>query len=449
MKKTNDKNKILLVYGLMIFVFYIFFMRFLVKTDDGNFLGTVFDPDFSRIDFLKERYNALSGRTVGEFLVTVFYRLNPVIFKIISSLMVIYIGWFYCEISDYFSKDDDGKRRYIFCCSSMFLMLVSTLNPAVFWFAGAFTYLWPFTGILLCISAPVFYIIKDKISPVMYVISFIFSALAAAQEQSAAAVIACYIVLLVFACLKKKKLNAFIFLPLIPASVCSYFLFTSPGAHRRGVLEAGNGFERFESMNVFEKLFCGYSVFIAHSVFLSFFLICILAFLLIYTVVENKKFRIALYGFVVFVTTVINAVTAIKNHGIAHMIVRKAFIKGDITAGIWLLIGFGSALIIMILALTVKLIINNKDVGLPVALCLAAGFCCAMVMGFSSSIFASGQRVFFFTEMFIAAACVILYSPLEKNKFTSGIFASSLFYALGTYLVNCFAFTFFETPLMG
>lgn len=449
MKKINDKNKTLLIYGLMIFVFYIFFMRFLVKTDDGNFLGIVFDPDFSRIGFLKERYQTLSGRTVGEFLVTVFYRLNPVVFKIISSLMVIYIGWFFCEISDYFSKGNDGKRRYIFCCSSMFLMLVSILNPAVFWFAGAFTYLWPFTGILLCISAPVFYIIKDRINPVMYVISFVSSALAAAQEQSAAAVLACYIVLLVFAYLKKKKLNVFLFLPLIPAAVCSYFLFTSPGAHRRGVLEAGNGFERFESMNVFEKLFCGYSVFIAHSVFLSFFLICILAFLLIYTVIENKKLRTVLYSFVVLVTVVLNAVLSIKNKGIAHMIIRSSLGSGNITADAWLLIGFGSAVILIILVLMIKLIISNKTVGLSVALCLAAGLGCALVMGFSSSIFASGQRVFFFTEMFIAAACVILYSPLEKNKFTSGIFASSLFYALGTYFVNCFAFTFFETPLMG
>ena len=79
----------------------------------------------------------------------------------------------------------------------------------------------------------------------------------------------------------------------------------------------------------------------------------------------------------------------------------------------------------------------------------SAAVCCAAVLGFSSSVYASGQRVFYYTEMFTLIACAAMYSSLSDSKAKK--FAG---YAVPTaafifYIINCFTYTFLEIPIMG
>ncbi|MBR6005975.1 MAG: hypothetical protein IK063_07105, partial [Clostridia bacterium] len=96
-----------------------------------------------------------------------------------------------------------------------------------------------------------------------------------------------------------------------------------------------------------------------------------------------------------------------------------------------------------------RLIAEKKRIGIAVSLCFGAAVCSGTVLGFSSSVYASGQRVFFFSEMLILLACVILFSGLKNDRLKLTIRNSVLVFAFLIYLTECLTFFFIETPIMG
>ena len=102
-----------------------------------------------------------------------------------------------------------------------------------------------------------------------------------------------------------------------------------------------------------------------------------------------------------------------------------------------------------IFALIAALVKKNRRLGLTVGVLFCAAVCCAAVLGFSSSVYASGQRVFYFTEMFTLIACTVMYSSLSEGKAKkfSGYAVPTAAFIF--YIINCFTYTFLEIPIMG
>ena len=113
--RLTDKLKSyspLIIYSALIMVFSVFFTRYFIKMDDGNFMGIVSSPDFTYLTWLTKRYLALSGRTVGEFLLSYFLKQNIIFWQIINALLIIYIATFWYKLSKRFSgsgSDDRGR----------------------------------------------------------------------------------------------------------------------------------------------------------------------------------------------------------------------------------------------------------------------------------------------------------------------------------------------------
>ena len=456
MKLKDNRYFPLMIFGLAVLVFYLFFTRFFIKSDDGNFLGIAYDESFSMASFLKDRYMNLSGRTVGEFLLMFFIKKDIVFWKISSSALIIYIVLFFSKLSEFFSGGFSLKKRCAFCCTGLFLMIISCLNPSVFWFSGSFTYLWPFAGLIMCVSAPTFYLLLGRFSLPMCIVSFFAALLASSQEQSAAAVIALYIILLSTIMIKKLKMRLPLVMPIIPILVCSHFLFTSPGAENRGAVEAANSFEGYYDMPLLKKLFCGASVFFANTYYLSVFLTLIFTALLIICIYESADKSRALRGylrftavFAVLVCVGVNVMCMALSKSLPHMVIRQCFKSGEFSAPFAALVICGFLFSAVVLSLLVILIVKNKSVGLPVGVLSAAAFGCAEAMSFSPSIFQSGQRVFFFTNMFIFTACVILFSSVRESKISRSVYTAAVIYSSLMFIIDCFAFRLFELPLMG
>ena len=443
----------LICYSAAIFGFGLLFTRYFIKMDDGNFLGIVYSPDFTYRAWLTQRYNTLSGRTFGELLLALFMRHSIVWWKLANSTIIVLLSFFWYKLSEMFGGELSLRRRQLFCCAAMFLMMVSCLNPAVFWCAGAFTYLWPFFGLCVTVMPLVFYVLGGKFSTVGMILSAVSAFLATAQEQSAAAVTALYVILLIIIIFGKFRFRLSMLAPLPIIAVCDFHLFASPGAAARGEMEANAGFERYIDFDVFDKLGCGFSMFFANSFYLSFFLALLLVALLslaVYSVCRRgKRLLIGINAFAFVACVAVNfAVCAVKR-GLAHMVFRAAIQKGEYDICFWLLIAFGCAMLVTVAALAVALLVRDRRTGLFVSICLAAALGCALVMGFSSSIFASGQRPYFFTNVFVITACVALISYIPKSKLSETAYKASLIYAFATFAINCVAFRVAEIPLMG
>ena len=83
-----------IIFTVLITAFSLFYTRYFIKMDDGNFLGIVSSPDFTFAGWLTERYQTLSGRTVGEFLMSFFIRQDLIFWQIINALIIVYISSF-------------------------------------------------------------------------------------------------------------------------------------------------------------------------------------------------------------------------------------------------------------------------------------------------------------------------------------------------------------------
>lgn len=453
--RLTDKLKSyspLIIYSALIMVFSVFFTRYFIKMDDGNFMGIVSSPDFTYLTWLTKRYLALSGRTVGEFLLSYFLKQNIIFWQIINALLIIYIATFWYKLSKRFSGSFSDKNKQIFACCGLFTMFVSCLNPSVFWYAGSFSYLWPFAGFLLTISPLVFYILDGKLNVLELAVSCFTSLIATMQEQSAAICIATYMIL-ISVTVFKKLFKIITVLPMLPILICTYHLLSSPGVDERMVMEASENFPRYLDFGFIEKAFCGITVFSANTYFLSNFLVLLFIALLsinIYNLTNrHKKILTAINIFAIFVCVVVNYFIAVFERKLPHMIFRQCIIDNEYTLSFYLLFILSLILTVIIGILIIKLITEDRKIGLIVGLSAAAGICALVVMGFTSSVFNSGQRTAFFTNMLIISACVVLFSNLEKNKLTEKIYKITVGYALITFSIDCFAFKLLELPLMG
>jgi hypothetical protein len=89
-----------------------------------------------------------------------------------------------------------------------------------------------------------------------------------------------------------------------------------------------------------------------------------------------------------------------------------------------------------------------KLLGFTSALLFAASVASGVVLGFSSSIYASGQRVFFFTDLLMLFASTVLISAVKENK-ARIIYNTAIILALIMFILNCFNFALLEIPIMG
>ncbi len=440
------------VFAFVNLLFSLTLTRQLIKMDDGNFLGIFADPEFTLFAWLKERYLTCGGRTASEFCTAVFLGNDFVWWQILNALTIAWIALFLYRLSKSFCGEMSLKNRQIFCMSGIFLMLVSCLNPAVFWPAGSFTFLWTFSAMTIVLSPLMFYILEEKFDNRLIFPSFISALLSCSQEQTAACTTSFFVIFIIILFVKKMKFKWQILLPVLPMAVGDYLLLSAPGRELRMAEELKN-FERFADMNLFEKLFMGLSSFYANSFYLSNFLIIIFVALLSLLVFEKnekaKKLLIAINVFVAVAVTAVNYPVSVLGGGLAHMVVRNCFKSGEFTLPFYILFASGTAVLAIIITMATYLLIKDTRTGLSVALCLAAGFAAALVMGFSSSIFNSGQRVYFVTNMLVISACVILFSSVKMTKLSEIVFKSSTVYAIITFVVDCFAFRIIELPLMG
>lgn len=73
-----------------------------------------------------------------------------------------------------------------------------------------------------------------------------------------------------------------------------------------------------------------------------------------------------------------------------------------------------------------------------------------MLLAFrNKSVYASGQRIFFFSQIFMLIACAIMFSNLGGQRTKTNIKNAALTVALVSLFVNALSWIFLETPVIG
>jgi len=426
------------LFALGAFLFFLLCTRLFVKTDDGHFFGLVNTPGFELLPWLEQRYITNSGRSLNEAVMMTFLRAPLWLWQLCSAACLSIIAWFLCKIS--------GKHA--FASALPLLILPTCLAVSVLWFAGSFTFLWPMAMLIICMIPCTFRLLNISFQPWLHVVSFLAAPLAASSEQPAAATIAMLVILNIFLALQKKWRVGFV-LPIIPAVLNAYFLFTSPGAAQRSLAEARGSFPAFLDMALPGQFLAGLSNYLAYALFLSIPVMTVFLLLLYHHLNIHKRFvkvhaiawgTLALGG---------NAAAILLRRQNPNMLFMNMFAHGQIC---WLgvvLLGIAVLFLLSIILLLCVLIKQKRVLGLSVGLCFAAAVGCGVAPGFSGSLYASGQRVFFFSEVFFLIAAALLFGVAQDTKSMRKLQKAVIITAICFAVFQLMSFQLLEIPFMG
>lgn len=451
LKNKYPNADIVLCFSLLFLVFWLFCTKLIVKMDDGHFMGILANENFTLREWLKNRYETVSGRTTGEALMMTFLKSDVILWKFFGFALFEYIIYFLYKLS---SRTENTRKSVLISCSAVFLVFVGVLNAGAFWFAGSFTFLVPCTFMLITVTPVLFDILEVKYHPVQKIIAVPCAVIAASQEQAAVCTCAILICVFIYA-LIKKKLHITSYLPFPVAAVAAVYLLTAPGVTNRGLQQAADSFNAYGDFGVIKKLLLGFSNYSSYTFFFSVIVTVLFTVLLSKAVCELydndkniKKLCIASTATVVFTVSVYNLIHFLIAKQSVDTYMKKAFTTNTLDAGVYVTVALTVLIIVLWGILIILLTKKNQSAGFITGMFGCAALGSGLIMGFSSSIYASGKRVFFFSEIFMISACVLLFSKLKPSKFSDVFLRIWVSLSLIFYALDVINFLFMEIPIM-
>ncbi|MGX7328441.1 hypothetical protein [Enterococcus bulliens] len=424
-----------LVTSLCIFIFGVFlyinlnieqvlfnddlvFLREIAKEYHGNYY-----------DYFLHRYQVWTSRSIIEFVLT-FMVQHVVIWKIINALAMTII----CIVPSFYVQSKN--RIFTLIMSTCFFLLIPfNILKEAGWIATTTNYLWIFATAIL-VFFPIIKILQNQGVPKsIYGLSLIPLLYAINQEQMLVLVSGFIICIVLYLILNRRNVSFLI--PHLVLIACMYiYIFTNPGNAQRTVVETHHYLPEFENFTLFHKFYLGYcttlkSLFFDFKPFIAmnFFLIAVLS------IISNKSTVKKILGFLplgLYFITVAN-----KNW------IDMSFDLISLNNSKLLLVVLSFCLIIYIIGLYgVSESINQFVI---VFLLISSAVCVRIILGFSPTVWASGDRTYLFTYLQILLASVFLCSTLSYEKLSSIKKIIFSFYLL--LLVCVTIFLFLKSPL--
>lgn len=441
-------------YCAILLAFCLFCTRLFFKTDDGNFTGILLSPDFSLYGFLSQRYLTWSGRTVGEALLMLFLRAPLVCWKLVNFGLLFYISYFLCRLFTWAEGPLPARERILFGSASLWMIFFLSLNSPAFWFSATFFYVWPAAAMLYTLSPLVALLFGQKVRWRCLPLWCLAAVLAASQEQSCALTLTFFLLLLAALWMREKHFRPIFLLQLLILAAETAWVLLSPGGSARTAAEAAAAYPNFPQLSLLQKLCGGLVNLLAHQFFyIQLIAILLLAFLSIAALqlAPKKWLKIllaALNGVQFFLCVPFNILLAATRGGFQWL--NAAFAERAFDWAACLALALGLLCLLADLALSLFLWLRRRDAAhAGVLLCILAAYASAMTISLSPTIYSSGQRVFFYTDILLLAAIGLLYCTLPQTKAVRRLRIGAYGYAGVNFILDVILFTLLELPWLG
>lgn len=411
-------------------------------------------PDFSLYGFLAQRYLTWSGRTVGEALLMLFLRAPLVCWKLVNFGLLFYISYFLCRLFTWAAGPLPARERILFGSASLWMIFFLSLNSPAFWFSATFFYVWPAAAMLYTLSPLVALLFGQKVRWRCLPLWCLAAVLAASQEQSCALTLTFFLLLLAALWLREKHFRPIFLLQLLILAAETAWVLLSPGGSARTADEAAAAYPNFPQLSLLQKLCGGLVNLLAHQFFyIQLIAILLLAFLSIATLqlAPKKWLKIllaALNGVQFFLCVPFNLLLAATRGGFQWL--NAAFTGRAFDRAACLALTLGFLCLLADLALSLFLWFKRRDAThAGVLLCILAAYASAMTISFSPTIYSSGQRVFFYTDILLLAAIGLTYCTLPQTKAVRRLRMGAYVYAGVNFTLDVILFTLLELPWLG
>ncbi len=396
-----------------IIVISIFILQFFCREQFGDdIVFSSFLDEMSLGAFINKRYTTWSSRIVIEFFLVFIASWSPLIWQILNGMIIVL---FIEAVSSAFGVGEKYNSKILLSCI-MVTIPVASLNSAG-WITTTMNYLWVL-ALGMIVIASLKKIIQGRLTLFGFSVSIIALIYAANMEQMAAILLGTYLVVGIYMAVSKKPINwmYFVHLTLIVLSIC--FILFSPGNARRTVLEAEKYFPLFGELTVFQKVCMGFLVTTRYYIADEagrwlFILLCIT--LLAGVIIRNKKhwLKWIIAGFPLLSIMLLELLKVLLRAGLWNRGLRVLeVIWNNNSIGafsifkeeyIWIQMLYYLIVIICVL-LNIYWIHGHSVETLLELTIIMAGLMSRFIIGFSPTIYVSGDR----TALFASAAFLII-----------------------------------------
>ena len=405
--------------------------------DDAFFDSCVKSMSF--LDYLKERYLTWTGRVGGETAIYITFTLGIWFWRVVNALMVTALPTLVFLIVKKFYPGIAGAaptstwsdlRLFLLTCSGFLMMDIVTCGHGAIWISGSVFYTWALVSALTCIYLTLDYFTSGSISTKKILASIPFGLFALTSiEQIALLLLAYFIGGIALHVIHKKKIPSILYVELAIFLATFAVVLAAPGNTLRIVKEAETWFPSFLVLPFGERAFI--SVQWLTSSFANegkiLFLLIWIAFLFS-TTPKSKPTVVATALFSAVAILPLAGITALADTGISYIdpavrpevfpSIANATTLNFVAMAWWL----GAA------AFTLFLI--YKHLGAKGASLFTVAILCEVMMFFSPTIYASGERVFFVTDWILTFIILCLFSKTTSEKHRNILFSVALILAV-------------------
>lgn len=390
-----------------------------VGGDDTVFLAYSQEEGFSLIPWLAERYMTWSSRTAIEAVLMLMVNLPAVVWRIADSFVVV-IG---AAALTRLLERREYREYYSFFISLMFLALPYSYMSLAGWIATSLNYMWPLAFGLIGIYPVRKYIEGERIRLPEGILCTVCLIFAGGSEQMAFVLLASYGCCGVYLLCGKERRRIwqqckYYLLQTALTLLCFVYILACPGNAIRSASEMATWLPEFASYSLFKKIELGVTVTIK-SIFvqenIGFLVMTFLLAALIWQYRKNWGCRIMalIPAFIMLVFTEIRQLL-----GSDHPFLNLNTIEG-----------IGLILVCGIVLLDFYILMGKSPQFLLVSGVYAAALATKAVIGFSPTIYTSGERTSWVMDVLFLGCVAVLLSKWDfKNKQANIILSMALLF---------------------
>lgn len=405
MEKQKEKVKGLLTayapFMLVLVIAVLYHLKIGEISGDDPFFAAATD-DKAMWQFLSERYQTWTSRIVIDFLVVSLVD-HLIVWKILDIIVFSSMPVLFAKIL--------GDTKLVRWCSAAAILLYPFHDVgSAGWVTTTINYLWPIWGILLVGVLVKKVLSQEKILWYEIAAGVIGCILASSHEQAA---VVLFIILLLAGIwlLRKHCLKVPVYYLMLLINMASLiFILTCPGNGNRNAVGTVD-MPEFANYTLFDKAYLGLlsieRVFIANVDIVFFMVVLLLAALVYIKTSDYKKTLISSLAVLILLGQSVIKTAYPELNGL-FVVPEQVTVwsYGELSA--WIPMVYLAVTVASILAALFWLMEDMQEY-ISAVLLLGCGFAAGLVIGFTATIYVSGDRVYitlYFILLFISVYCI-------------------------------------------
>ena len=413
---------------ILFFLAFYFINKGIVQMDDKVY-GAAFNSLSTCIKWVNEFYHLWSGRITLTILINIFNNMPIEVFKITNSIIFVLCIVLIYIISCIINNKNDRKNIYsylIIIFSMIFFISIPVINSGALWLAGAMNYLWPAFGMLISIIPFIAQIQSKKINNLYYIVFILSNLLSCFAEQTSAILIVFGAITIGLSLIEKRKIEKTLLIHYVIIIIFSFINLLAPGNEARSIAEELRWYQGFGMLSTIDKLVQGYIQVANHIINDTTLLFGIMSIILSILIWKNKETKktdkfISLIP-VLYVLLKAISIVSLKMgwtglNQIELLFNFERFGIRTLYTHTNLILLIASCISIAIVACELVIAIKRKRAGIISSILYCASICASLILSFSPTIYASGNRVFLLTDfLFVLINSLLIMEFMEKIK---------------------------------